>query len=378
MKKNIIRELTLKEISAVDRPAQVGAKMTIMKRADDHAVKLTKYYYDSYSEGKASAKTFDEILTNIEDAQKLREAREQLYPLFDALQSSLSSIAYDTALDASKRMTKIESSVNDFLSAVRAKMPDVEEELTKALIDFTAGSSGFNPAKHKDDPMADAKTVEELQKSLETLQKSLDEAQKVAKMSDAAKAHMAKLSDEDKGKFMALSSEEQEKKVNAVKKSDETLELHGQTITKSAVGDGVFAVMKAQAAEIRKAQEEIAKARDEAETERLAKRADDELSALPGDRLAKARILKASNTLSTEDRTTFDAMLKAANSSLAKAFTNVGKSGAGVTEEGSAEDQLQKKATEIAKRDTVSFEKAYERAINENPDLYESIETPKA
>jgi len=385
MKRNIIRELTLKEISAVDRPAQVGAKMTIMKRHDGHAEKLTKYYYDAYSDSKASAKSFDEILTENENRKKLYEAREALYPVFDALQASLGSIASDTSLSAANRMSKIETSVNAFLSAVREKMPDVEEELTKALVDFAAGSSGSPPANLEGNEMADNKTVEELSKSLETLQKSLDDtkaelakSESVAKMSDAAKTYMKSLDDAGKAKFMSLSPADQEAKASAVKKNDETLELHGQTIQKSAVGDGMFAILKAQSVEIAKMQEDVAKARGEAEIQVLAKRADDELAALPGDRLAKARILKASDTLTAEDKTVFDQMLKAANSSLAKAFTSVGKNGTKEVAEGSAEDQLQKKAEEIAKRDSVSVAKAYETAIAENPDLYESIETPKA
>jgi len=250
------------------------------------------------------------------------------------------------------------------------------------------GSSADSTAETKDDPnmaateaqVADlTKSVEALTKSLEDTKTELAKAEKLAKASDAVKAHMAKLSDEEKGKFMALSTEEQEKKAAAVKKADETIELHGQVIAKSAVGDGVFAVMKAQAAEIAKANERIEKAEREAELQVLAKRADDELAALPGDRLAKARILKAANAgLSAEDKTAFDAILKAANSSLAKAFATVGKSGTGNVEEGSAEDKLNKKAEEISKRDGVSIQKAYATAVSENPSLYDEIETARA
>ena len=249
------------------------------------------------------------------------------------------------------------------------------------------GASAVSPAETKDDPnMAATETqVADLTKSVEDLKKVLDDtkaelakAESLAKMSDAAKTYMKSLDDAGKAKFMSLSPADQEAKASAVKKNDETLELHGQTIQKSAVGDGMFAILKAQSVEIAKMQEDVAKARGEAEIQVLAKRADDELAALPGDRLAKARILKASDALTAEDKTVFDQMLKAANSSLAKAFTSVGKNGAKEVSEGSAEDQLQKKAVEIAKRDSVTVEKAYETAITENPDLYESIETPKA
>lgn len=249
------------------------------------------------------------------------------------------------------------------------------------------GSSADSTAETKDDPNMAAteaqvteltESVEALTKSLEDTKAELAKAEKLAKASDAVKAYMAKLSDEEKGKFMALSSEDQEKKAAAVKKADETIEIHGQVIAKSAVGDGMFAVMKAQAIEIAKANERIEKAEREAELQVLAKRADDELAALPGDRLAKARILKASDSLSTEDKAAFDAMLKAANSTLAKAFTTVGKSGTGNVEEGSAEDKLNKKAEEIAKRDGISIQKAYATAVSENPALYDEIETARA
>jgi len=279
---NVIKELNLLEISAVDRPAQVGARMTLLKRADPEA-------------DKASS---------------------------------------------------------------------------------TAEKNG-NPETSQGNDMTDV-TIEGLQKALDETKTALADAQKLAKASDAVKAHMSKMSDEEKGKFMALSPEEQEKRVAALKKADDSVELNGTVITKSAVGNEVFAVLKAQNEQMRKAEERIEKAETEAKLERLAKRADDELAALPGDRLAKARILKASDALTAEDKTVFDQMLKAANSSLAKAFTSVGKNGTKEVAEGSAEDQLQKKAEEIAKRDSVSVAKAYETAITENPDLYESIETPKA
>jgi hypothetical protein len=249
------------------------------------------------------------------------------------------------------------------------------------------GSSADSTAETKDDPnmAATEAQVADLNKSVEALTKSLDDtkaelakAEAISKMSDAAKTYMKSLDDDAKAKFMSLSTAEQDAKAAKVAKADETLELHGQRIQKSAVGDGVFAVMKAQAAEIQKANERIEKAENEAKLQVLAKRADDEFASLPGDRLAKARILKSFETLSDEDRAAAEAMLKAGSSSLAKAFSTVGKNGSPAQAEGSAESQLQKKAEEIAKRDNVSVAKAYETAITENPDLYESIETPKA
>lgn len=399
--KNIITSLTLKEISAVDRPAQIGAKMTIMKRAspafavgdvvefdsdlqtekgpssgtikevdgtrilvahsdaeewfdgtklivsekttaadgkrplwimkrDAPATVIAKGIYGMGEEGKAIA--FKDVLMQSEERRRQYEAREELWPLFDALQTSLSSTSSDTSLSDADRMGRIEASVADFLAAVREKLPDVEEELAKALVEIvTAGSSGSPTVKKGDLSMADEKKVEELQKSLDTLTTTLAEvtkraetAETIAKMSDTEKKHLATLSEADKAKFMAMSAEDRAKIVTKAASEDETVVVEGQSIAKSAVGDSTFAIFKAQAARIEAVEKAAAVDRDNALMVTLTKRAEDELGNLPGESVKKAAVLKAVATMGEEERTTLDTMLKAANSSLAKAFTTLG------------------------------------------------------
>lgn len=244
--------------------------------------------------------------------------------------------------------------------------------------DEDGGSAVKKTANNEDKlPMADAPTVEALQSELDVTKAELAKAEVLAKMSDAAKKYMAKLDDKEKEAFLSLSPEDQEKKVSTVTKADETLEVSGQTIRKSEVGDGVFAVMKAQAAQMAAAEERIAKAENDAAMERLAKRADDEMAHLPGDRVFKARVLKAADSLSAEDQTAFAALVKSANDALKGAFEEHGvKKGKEVAS--SANAALDEVANEIAKRDSIPVHKAYERAIAERPELYDAIETPRA
>jgi hypothetical protein len=92
----------------------------------------------------------------------------------------------------------------------------------------------------------------------------------------------------------------------------------GETeVRKSAVGEASFAFMKAQQAEIQKA-------RDEADMERLQKRAETEIGHLPGEAIAKAKVLKAINAMGEEDRKVLDTMLKAGEAAITKGFSTFG------------------------------------------------------
>ena len=374
----LLEKLRLSELSLVDRGANQHAKVTILKRANTNAAKIAKSYYSAVSEGSPnSAKSFKEILASNEKRKKLWEVRDELYPLLDAFTSSVSAITTDTGLNDSGRRSRIEQTTEEFLSAVREKMPEIEDELTKSLSSYLASSASDSTANNEDiNSMADAPTVETLTSERDVLKAELAKAEVLAKMSDKAKAYMAKLDDKGKEAFLSLSTEDQEKKVASVTKNDETVELDGQTIRKSEVGDGAFTVLKAQAERVAKMEERLAKAEDDAHMERLAKRADDDMGNLPGDRVFKARVLKAADTLSDEDKAAFTALVKAANDALAGAFEEKGvKKGKEVAANPAA--AFEEAAKEVAKRDNVTLTKAYEIVGREQPELYAAIETPR-
>lgn len=446
--KKIIKELTLNEISGVDRPAQPTARMAIMKR-DTSVEEIAKGYIEN---GIVTTKSFSELLAQKEDTKRIWEAREEIYPLFDALNDAVSSILVNRNNSVEMKQTLVEASVNDFLDAVREKIPDVEMELNKFMTEeitkrsFTAderkklaetgaampdgsfpivttadlknaiasyGRAANQEAARKhiisrarslgavselpeswgvkknaedlgnsttdnngDNPMSDAKTVEELQKNLDELTEKLAEAETLAKMSDAEKAYMDKMSAKDKPAFMAMSAADRAKKIAAVAKNDETVEVAGQTISKSEVGDKQFAIFKAQADELAEIRKQAKADREAVETAKLEKRATEELPNLPGEVSVKARVLKAIDGLSEDDRKAASQMLKSANEVLAKSMETIGRGSD--KSDGSAIAEIEKKAEEIAKRDGIGKAAAIAKAWTENPALYEQYEAEQA
>ena len=266
-KKNIMREFKMEEISVVDRPAQKGATMTIMKR--DETVEIKKE----------------------------------------------------------------------------------ENDMTKTVEDIQ-------------------KNLDSVTTALETATAALAKAEVIASLSDAEKEYMKSFGDKEKEDFLALKPEDRKKKVAETKKNDETVEISGQTISKRDVGDSVFTIMKAQAADIAESKTRIEKAEKAAEFSKFEKRASVELKHLPGTDVEKAEVLQAVSGLGEAVVKRFDAILKAADEAIKSSFETVGvKKG---IEAGSNEDKLNKAAADFRKNDPKLTEaQALVKAYEVHPDLVE-------
>jgi len=233
MSRRIMRAFKLNEISAVDRPAQIHARMTIMKR-------------DNAAHRGSTPDHGDNDMSDIE-----------------------------------KKVGELETQIAD---------------LTKKL-------------------ETEAAKVVDLTKKLETADAALEKAKKDT---DAAKG-------------------------------DEVLKVGETEIRKSEVGDKTFAAMKAQ-------QDEVKKAREAAELIGLEKRAETELGHLPGETVAKAKVLKAIGGMGEEDRKALDAMLKAGEKAVSEAMKAKGVDNAG--ERGNDEEELEKLAKAYATEHKVDMVKA--------------------
>lgn len=350
MKKKILKDFVLTEISGVDRPAQPTAKMTIMKRAVNPVVleEIVKYYDPS-----KGAKDFNSILIENEKQKRLWEAKEELYPLFDAMQSSISSIVLDDNLSETERQSRIESSVSDFLSAVRDVMPEVEEELMKTFQELN--TAGLSTGETVEENM-----TAEVEKKLAELEKAL--AEKNVELEKAYK-EMAEMK----------AMEEKKKKEMEMKKNDETVEVSGQLISKSAVGEETFAVFKAQAEAIAKAEERIAKAEEAAEMAKLEKRAAEEFKHIPGTASDVAKMLKALGGMEEDVAKSFEAVLKSVDEKNAEAFKTIGFSKSNRDTSG-AEATIEKSAEEIRKSfPALTKEQALVKAYEMHPELVKEL-----
>jgi hypothetical protein len=339
-KKTALEKLRLSELSLVNAGANQHAKVSICKMVEPSVI--TKYY--SSMDGKAV--DFNTILSDSKKWKNLHEAQEELYPLFNALQSSITSNFSDTSLSDASRQANIERATNDFLAAVREVVPELEDEINKLFEDFTkAGSSGdINP---DGEIMSEAVT-----KELAEVKKAL--ADTVAEL-EKAKADMAEMK----------AMEEKKKKQIEMQKNDETVEVSGQKIAKSVVGEDQFLVFKAVAVELQKA-------RDDAEMAKLEKRASEEYKHIPGTTADIAKMLKALDGMEEPVAKHFEAIMKAVDEKNAMFFKNVGVSKGNVAN--SAEEQLEKAAEELRKAlPTMTKEQAIVKAYEMNPELVKEL-----
>lgn len=239
-----------------------------------------------------------------------------------------------------------------------------------APIDDAATDVPIQP--NEDAAMADQNDeLDVLKSQLADMTKKLETAELIAKMSDEEKEFMKEMDDAKKAGFMGMKPEERAAAMKVKKSLDETLVVEGVTISKSAVGDGMFAVMKAQAKRLDDQAADIAKARDAAELATFTKRANDDFGHLVGTDVEKAAVLRHMATATEEVQKTFGAILKSAEDMIKKGFDTKGHSNGRVTVEGSAAEQLDTLAKAHAKENEMEYAAAYVAVIEKRSDLYE-------
>src|SRR5262245_30598248 len=104
-RRRVMRRFKLSEISAVDRPAQKGATMTIMKREEDHPTREThpmEHEHDFYKIA-ADLRELDSSLSVTESFSKAR----RLAPGDFAKMRSQAPAAFDTREEAEAHINKM-------------------------------------------------------------------------------------------------------------------------------------------------------------------------------------------------------------------------------------------------------------------------------
>lgn len=368
-----ILDLSLDEVSEVDRPAQKGALARIMKGEDaPRVVAIAKRYFDADEGAVSFVDRYRECMT-----EKLRhEAREVVYPALDALHQSMTSIVGDAGLTANEKQARAEQNAADFIQTLRSLLPEVQDELMQA-VEKASNEAGDQPVRTEvsmsdnPDQVAELEAkLADLEKSVDTLTAERDEAVQKAAMSDAEKAYMDKLPEGERKAFMGLNQNERKARMRKAEEADETVEIDGQTIAKSAVGDATFAVMKSQAERIAAVEKQAAEDRENADLARLEKRASEEFSHVPGEPAALAKALRAIASIEDEDvRKSIEAVFTQAEKMAKGAFDTVGHSDGSVSK---ARGDFKAKVAEIAKRDGVDQASAMSKARQEYPDEYEA------
>jgi preprotein translocase subunit YajC len=265
------------------------------------------------------------------------------------------------------------------MAAIRTRWPDVEEALASAPETMSGPMMGQVSPAYKGDSDMDAKELEtqvaSLTKQLDTatkaskdgkiavdLQKSLDElnvklaetttklGEETAKagMSDAEKAHMATLSGKDKFAFMTAAPDERKKMMAKSAEGDEVVTIEGQQVSKRAVGDAQFEIIKRQAVKIAANEAEIAKERTAREDAEFSKRAETELSHLPGETVVKVKVLRHLEKADADVKDAVSKMLEAGDKAITAAYAKLGVKGGDVTKSSNGDPKaFEKRIVEV-------------------------------
>lgn len=361
----IIDELDLEEISGVDSPAQPTAKATIIKR-DNGRSKLTQAISKSFLARDTKEKDFKSQLAIQEQDKKLWEARDKLYPMFDALTTTISNIVSDPNLSHEEKVIRVKQNSDDFSVNVIAEIPDVVSELTKLF--EQAGISSPNTTQETNMSEKD----ENLVKALEEQKNALEKAANLQKQLDFITSLTAEqlevykaLDKKEREELDDLSDEDKKKKLTQKSNSDEVVKFEGKEIRKSAVGEEAFALYK----RMDDMRLEVQKAKDAEEMVRLEKRASEEFKHLAGTPAEIASVLKAIETLDNSTKETIQTIMKTAEEAAANAYVQKGAKIA------ADEVELKKKAqaakiAEIQETHKVSKSRAMELAASEDPKLF--------
>jgi len=340
---NVMEEFRINFLSPVDRPAQEGAEALFLKRDDGQrkpghtvtAEELAKLKSANLSKDMDGAPAVSTTTSNGHaHLVWLRgPAGETSYGISDAVRGVETGVMHDHGYIL-KADGSIEVLFNNghthevapedlqfAILVVRKNDPDFEWPATGAI------DKGNEMTEKKVDKTAD-QIAEEMQKTVTSLTERLELTSILAGMSDAEKVHFHNLGDTEKSAFVSKSAKDRAADITVVQKAADDADpvlfttSKGLKIRKSA-GSVIL--------ELAKDADEQRQRADTAEREASAsgftKRAEAELSHLPGTVPERAALLKAIDGIAddTERKSALEA-LKASDAAMAGAFKAKGSS----------------------------------------------------
>ncbi len=346
MTKRIMRAFRMNEISAVDRPAQAGARMTIMKRDDSDDYWKRDFSADQRDHLASTGAALPDGSFPISTTADLKNAIHALGRAKDEAKAKAHIIARAKALGAT-------SMLPDGWVAKAHHGHERTEDMTEAEVQKM---------------IADAvKTATaDISKQLQTTTSQLEAITKAAKKKPVAADNMDDNepdADDETAKAWrpyvakrvaaAIAKAKEEHEAELAKRDDIA------TNDESFTGEGGIVIRKSDYA---KAEHfALAKAQqDRLEMQDFTKRADAEIPSLPGTSIAKAKALRAVSRLAKEDREAIEVMLKAGSAAMKTQMTALGKDGNG---DDTAEGQLEKMAVTYAAENKVTKAVAYTKVL---------------
>lgn len=399
----IMRSLTIKEISGVDRPAQQGARAVILKRAPDDPVeefakasfqqafdetmfdrRFCQIFYEAFDGKWAADEAFQQALkdgySNSEEtvrqyvetiaamAQRAAEATRGLAKSADGGKAAITKAvgdAVDEFLESQQEETDMfKYSTKAALKAAIAKFAKGEGS-DQDRIDIQTSAIALGEAALLTGDLVVGAPAPDNSGEVETLKRDIA----VLKLGPAAKAHFDGLTETEQTAFLAKSAEDQQadidKAAEAAKGDPIVFKAKDGTVIRKS--DGAVALMMAKRFD--QLDERLEKMEASSVGDRFAKRAAAEFGALPEE--GTVELLKAAEAEPDEKKRkamldTLRAAQKAAGGRFqrigggASAPGNVAKS----TDIAKAEDRLDEMAKAYAADHGISFEKAYQHVMS--------------
>lgn len=199
-----------------------------------------------------------------------------------------------------------------------------EDTITKERAEQLTAVNKDGSLAHTEDTMpekleADLATAKA---EIATLKSQLATAVALGGLSDSHKSHYNSLSAADQVLFLGKSSADRNIELEAIKAAD-PVEYTAEDGTEYRKSAGASIINMAKRLDTQ--DKELAKQTALNENANLVKRAADELGNVAGEDVAKVALLKSIESIEDEEtRTAVGAMIKACNSGLAKAFTEIG------------------------------------------------------
>jgi hypothetical protein len=370
MKRQIIKDMTVSEVSSVDRPAQKGARAVLLKRdssenfskracmttaVDGHQHTL----WDDRGNGELNAGETDYVEGH--SHYWVRDASGNV--IIGMARGHTHELGTIGKGDASMKITNRA----ELIAAIQKAQGEGDsvtvstvKAIHKAAINLNAEDT--LPA---DGPLAKAKVPDTEDEDMKALKAKMKRMEKRDALSTELRKHYDGLPDDAaRDAFLEKDAAGQQVELEKSTGSDPVVytTLDGLDIRKSA-GEPLIAALKSADAGRREAALEKAH-RVNLELE---KRAETELKSLGGTMTGKKALLKALDGIEDESlRKAAQEVLTSAAEIAGKGnlFEKRGSGAAAPIEKGSAETQLEKMAQDRAKEKSISFEKAYDEMLN--------------
>lgn len=344
-KKNKLCNLIVKEVSLVDNPANAGATVEIFK----------------FEKG-----AFAEVEEENRVQRAAWKALDPMYAMTYTLEEAFVKVLTDDSIKDKKKAMK--ECIKEFASSYSKKIDDVDIEKKISDLKNEIYKQEADKMNEKEVQAAIEKAVKE---AIEKKDSEIASLKAMAGMTDAEKAYLEKLPEDKKEDFLKMDSAKRKDVIEKSQKSDEVLEYEGSVIRKSEVGDSQFTIYKSMVSKLEKAEKDAAIEKALREEAEFVKKAETEYPNLPGKPEEKGKVLKAISKMASEDSKYIMETLSKANAILKSAFTEIGASGEAESKE--ALEKLNKMASDVASKEGITFQKAFDKVLNtpEGQQLYE-------